>query len=483
MLKNISICGIYIKFKFLTCTLLTLKYFGDIIDPVKNIGESVWFFMSNGFINFFKEPAPATPIRDKQEIRRKYTRFQWQILFSLYFGYVISYIGRKNLSIAMPDLCKALNLTNTELGFLNSSFYVTYGVGKFFNGMLSDRSNVKTFFSTALMLAGIAKSLTYWFAKKDRGIRWSVISTSHQIGVLASIAIATYAISNLNWKWAFYLPGLITIAGGVLLLFLLRDKPVTLGLPEVETYRKSFDVNSTKDENETELKAEETQNVEETVEDSEETKGKKTKYFELVKKNILLNPTIWLLVFSYMFIYVVRTATEDWLAKFFRDFRLDTPEYAASKVASLSIIGAIGTVLAGLVSDKFFKGKRAPVNIIFLVGLLVSLIGFSITPNTMEHLDYIYAALIGFFTAGLQNLVGLQIVEICVKEVAAAANGFAGMLSYFGATLSSIGTGFVIDRYSWNGAFKLWIISNIIAIVLFMFASIYENRVRSKANI
>ena len=184
-----------------------------------------------------------------------------------------------------------------------------------------------------------------------------------------------------------------------------------------------------------------------------------------------------------MFIYVVRTATEDWLAKFFRDFRLDSPEYAASKVASLSIIGAIGTVLAGLFSDKFFKGKRAPVNMIFLIGLLVSLIGFSVTPNTMERLDYIYAALIGFFTAGLQNLVGLQIVEIYVKEVAAAANGFAGMLSYFGATLSSIGTGFVIDRYSWNGAFKLWIISNIIAIVLFMFASIYENRVRSKANI
>ena len=480
--------------------------------------------MSNACINFFKEPAPATPIQDKQEIRRKYTRFQWQILCSLYLGYVISYIGRKNLSIAMPDLCKALNLSNTKLGVLNSSFYITYGIGKFFNGMLSDRSNVKTFFSTALILAGmsiycfalatvfsflsisalvwvitflwgangwfqsmtfppIAKSLTYWFAKKDRGIRWSVISTSHQIGVLASIAIATFAVSKLNWKWAFYLPGLITIAGGILLLFLLRDKPVTLGLPEVEVYKKSYESDSTKDENETELKAEETENVEEKVQDVEETKGKKTKYFELVKKNILLNPTIWLLVFSYMFIYVVRTATEDWLAKFFRDFRLDSPEYAASKVASLSIIGAIGTVLAGLFSDKFFKGKRAPVNMIFLIGLLVSLIGFSVTPNTMERLDYIYAALIGFFTAGLQNLVGLQIVEICVKEVAAAANGFAGMLSYFGATLSSIGTGFVIDRYSWNGAFKLWIISNIIAIVLFMFASIYENRVRSKANI
>ena len=106
----------------------------------------MWFFMSNAFINFFKEPAPATPIQDKQEIRRKYTRFQWQILCSLYLGYVISYIGRKNLSIAMPDLCKALNLSNTKLGVLNSSFYITYGIGKFFNGMLSDRSNVKTFF-------------------------------------------------------------------------------------------------------------------------------------------------------------------------------------------------------------------------------------------------------------------------------------------------------------------------------------------------
>ncbi len=481
--------------------------------------------MSNGFIRFFKEPAPATPIQDKQEISRKYRRFQWQILCSLYLGYVISYIGRKNLSIAMPDLCTALNLTNTKLGVLNSSFYITYGIGKFVNGMLSDKSNVKTFFSTALMLAGlsiycfalatafsflsitaliwvitflwgangwfqsmtfppIAKSLTYWFAKKDRGIRWSIISTSHQIGVLASIAIATFAISNLNWKWAFYLPGLITIAGGALLMFLLRDKPVTLGLPEVEEYKKSCEPGYIEDQQETldSEKSKDADEVGEISEEVEETKEKKSKYFELVKTNILLNPTIWLLVFSYMFIYVVRTATEDWLFKFFINFRQNTPIYAGSKVASLSIIGAIGTVAAGLISDKFFRGKRAPVNMTFLIGLLISLVGFSITPNSMEQFDVVYASLIGFFTAGLQNLVGLQIVEICVKEVAAAANGFAGMLSYFGATISSIGTGMVVDKYSWGGAFKLWIISNIIAIVLFVLASIYENRVRAKAN-
>ena len=41
-------------------------------------------------------------------------------------------------------------------------------------------------------------------------------------------------------------------------------------------------------------------------------------------------------------------------------------------IASLPLVGICGTMCAGVISDKMFKGKRAPVNLIYLVGVIIS---------------------------------------------------------------------------------------------------------------
>ena len=46
--------------------------------------------MANSFINFFKEPAPKEPIKDKEEISKKYKHYRLRLMYSLYLGYVVS---------------------------------------------------------------------------------------------------------------------------------------------------------------------------------------------------------------------------------------------------------------------------------------------------------------------------------------------------------------------------------------------------------
>jgi sugar phosphate permease len=41
-------------------------------------------------------------------------------------------------------------------------------------------------------------------------------------------------------------------------------------------------------------------------------------------------------------------------------------------------------------------------------------------------------------------------------RVASAAAGLVGVCGYFGATLSSLGTGYFIDQYGWNGGLIFW---------------------------
>ena len=459
--------------------------------------------MANAFIEFFKEP-PAKPVTmNQEEVKKTYTHYRWRIFYSSFIAYVVFHICRKNIAVALPSMGKALNLSNTELGLLGSTLYVTYGIGKFVNGVIADKANVRTFLPTALILSAIcnlcfvlsavfitpghvsffglpsatvllwvmaffwgangwfqscgfppvAKSLSYWFSNSERGTKWSLWSTSHQIGVFASVMVSGFAIDKFGWKAAFYIPAVICIITGLWLYDRLRDKPQSLGLPDVEKYR------------------------EEPVACNSETEEEKDNrsYFQIFKEHIIFNPVIWMLAIAYIFVYIIRFGTEDWLVKYLVEVKGNSLTLASSKLSSLALIGAFGAILAGVISDKVYKGNRTPINIIFLICLIMSLLAFAQNPADNNFMDFVFAAMIGMFTAGPQMLIGgLCAVESSSKKVASASIGFTGIFGYVGAALSSGGTGFMVDKFGWNGAIAFWLVSTMICIVICTVLLIYE---------
>ncbi len=469
--------------------------------------------MTNKFIEFFKEPPAKETIQDKEKVDKMYSHFRWRIFYSSFIAYVVFHLCRKNIAVALPSMGEALHLSNTELGLLGSSLYVTYGIGKFVNGVLADKSNVRTFLPTALILSAVcnllfvfsslvitpghasffglpsatillwvmaffwgangwfqscgfppvAKSLSYWFSNSERGTKWSLWSTSHQIGVFAAVMISGFVIDKLGWQAAFYVPAIICIITGIWLFERLRDKPQSLGLPDVEKYREEP------------VKCE-------TAKDNEEDEDNRS-YFQIVKEHIICNPIIWMLAIAYIFVYIIRFATEDWLVKYLVEVKGNSLTLASSKLSSLALVGAGGAIFAGVISDKIYKGNRTPINIIFLICLIFSLLAFAANPASNNTMDFIYAAMIGVFTAGPQMLIGgLCAVESSSKKVASASIGFTGVFGYVGAALSSSGTGFVVDKFGWNGAIAFWMISTMICVVICTILLIYENiRKKQKA--
>lgn len=458
--------------------------------------------MTSKFIEFFKEP-PAKPVTiSEDEIKKTYSHFRWRIFYSSFIAYVVFHICRKNIAVALPSMGEALHLSNTELGILGSTLYVTYGIGKFVNGVIADKANVRTFLPTALILSAIcnicfalsavfvtpghtsffglpsatvllwimaffwgangwfqscgfppvAKSLSYWFSNSERGTKWSLWSTSHQIGVFAAVMISGFVIDKFGWMAAFYIPAIICIIIGIWLFDRLRDKPETLGLPDVEKFREEP------------VKCEEPQ---------EESDNRS--YFQIFKEHILCNPVIWMLAIAYIFVYIIRFGTEDWLVKYLVEVKGNSLTLASSKLSSLALVGAGGAILAGVISDKIYKGNRTPINIVFLICLILSLLAFASNPAENNTLDFIYAAMIGVFTAGPQMLIGgLCAVESSSKKVASASIGFTGIFGYIGAALSASGTGFVVDKFGWNGAIGFWLISTAICVVICTILLMYE---------
>lgn len=462
------------------------------------------------FLDFFREPKVQPVTMTDEEVKKTYTHFRWRIFYSSFIAYVVFHLCRKNIAVALPAMGADLHLSNTELGILGSTLYVTYGIGKFINGVIADKANVRTFLPTALILSAIcnlcfvisatvitpghvsffglpsatvllwimaffwgangwfqscgfppvAKSLSYWFSNSERGTKWSLWSTSHQIGVFTSVMISGIVIDRFGWRAAFFVPAVICVITGLWLFDRLRDKPQTMGLPDVEKYREEPAV--CKSEN------------------TEEEKDERS-YFQIFKEHIICNPVIWMLAIAYIFVYIIRFGTEDWLVKYLVEVKGNTLTVASSKLSSLALIGAFGAILAGVISDKVYKGNRTPINIVFLICLILSLLAFANNPAEYGYLDYLYAAMIGMFTSGPQMLIGgLCAVESSSKKVASASIGFTGIFGYVGAALSSGGTGVVVDKFGWNGAIAFWMISTAICVVICTVLLIYE-KMRKRA--
>ncbi|MDR1167999.1 MAG: MFS transporter [Heliobacteriaceae bacterium] len=486
--------------------------------------------MVNGFLNFFKEPQKAARITNEAEVKQTYSRFRLRIFYSCFVGYAVFYLCKKNIAAALPVMSAELGYSNLELGIIGSSLYLTYAFGKFINGVVADRSDVRKFLPTGLILSAIAnicfalsyfvftpgkftffglpsatlllwafaflwgangwfqsmgfppvaKSLTYWFSNSERATKWALWSTSHQTGTFLAVILSGFVIAKFGWQAAFLFPAVTAIFVALWLLNRLRDKPSSIGLPDVEDYYEPEKSAAAPPE-----------------EDN-------TNYIEILKKHILTNKALWALAIAYIFVYIIRFGTEDWIIKYLVEEKGNPLELASMKLSCLPLFGFFGTICAGFVSDKVFKGMRAPINIIFLSGVVLCLLGlflngtnanfidtafFTVTGhqlvdvikiNGSSLIDFLLIGFTGFFTYGPQMLIGgVCAVESSSKKVASAATGFTGTFGYIGAIFSGVGTGLVIDKFGWNGAIAFWGVSALLCAGICIGLMVNERRCKN----
>lgn len=409
-------------------------------------------------LKLFK-PAPYQPlIEDKAEVQAAYKYWRIRIFYAMYIGYVFFYFSRKSFTFAMPAMIHELHFTKSDLGILSTLLYVTYGVSKFVSGVLSDRANPRYFMAVGLILTGIfnicfglgesiwwfalfwglngllqgwgwppmTKLLTHWYAKSERGTWWSICGTSHNVGGALIPIVAAYCAQNIGWQYAMYLPGLMSIGVGIWLLNRLRDVPQSLGLPPIEVYKNEVSEISTATQEEGVLSIK-----------------------QILFEQVLNNRFVWLLAISYFFVYVVRTAVNDWTVLYLVEEKGYQETMAAGSVAFFEAGGFVGMLAGGWGTDVLFKGKRVTYMMLCGIGMALSVWGLWATPDGLIWADYLFMGLIGFFVFGPHMLVGLASAEMVCKKAACTANGFAGCWAYIGAAVTGYPLGVLID-HSWD---------------------------------
>ncbi len=441
-----------------------------------------------------KEKVPA------EKIDSVYKAYRWKMFLGMYFGYVIFYWLRKGESFVRPMFAKEMfgtGLTIEQLGILGTIMYVTYGIGKFLNGMLADRCNIRVFMATGLLGASlvnlffpfapslvilyvlwglngifqsmgfppVAKGLVHWFAPKERATKWTIWSSSHTFGTCTVGLVATGFLAMGNWRYVFVASGIIGIIGSIGLLMTLTDRPQAVGLPKIEDYKNDR---------------------------MPVVPEKNLNRRQILFRYVFGNGFLWILAITYVFVYFIRFATLDWTAKYLVDECAFTPGGAAATLAIMPFFGVPGGIVAGWIADKYFKGRCAPINIIFLVILGIACtcclpsVGL-LSPNKFgvwsPIINGAILGAIGFFVDGPQNLVGgVQTSRVTVQDAASAATGFTGMFGYLGAVLSGVGAAWIINAHGWQGFFASCIVACIISIILLMFTIKKEEEGVAKAN-
>jgi len=426
----------------------------------------------------FLKAAGHVPLRAEGEIAPLYRRLRWQIFFGIFFGYAGFYLVRNNFNLAMPYLVDQ-GFSRGSLGIAASGVAMAYGISKFVMGSVSDRSNARFFLPLGLALsAGVnlilglthwatssivlmfavsfvngwfqgmgwppcGRLMVHWWSHRERGRIVSLWNTAHNVGggLIGPLFLVGLALFS-DWHAAFYVPAVVATVVALFALVTLRDTPQSVGLPPIEKYRNDY------------------------PEDYSERHEQEFSTREIFVQHILKNRLLWWIAFANIFVYLLRYGVLDWAPTYLKEAKHFTVDKTSWAYFLYEWAGIPGTLLCGWVSDRFFRGRRGIVGILFmtLVGLATAI--YWLNPPGNPTVDLAALICVGFLIYGPVMLIGLHALELVPKKAAGTAAGFTGLFGYLFGTLSANAlVGYTVDWFGWNGGFILLLIGCGLAIL------------------
>ena len=437
------------------------------------------------------------------KIDSEYKKMRLKVFLGIYLGYAAYYLVRKNLSLAAPGMIEEGLIDKAGAGLAMSGIPIAYAVSKFIMGSISDRSDARKFMTVGLVLSslvmilagvlpyptGVAgnyavtvglmfvfmflagwlsgmgwppcgRVLAHWFSTNERSFKMSVWNTAHNVGngtlgllIPAGVIIFTAIGITDTWRAAFVVPAVVALLFALFCWWAIRDTPESCGLPAIEDYRNDHS-------------------------GAKAAKGEEDKipFRRLFVDYILKNKMLWLIAFANVFVYLIRYGIADWSPTYLTEVFEWDKDSASIAYAVREYAGIPGTILGGWISTKFFNGRCAPVNVIFMLAVTVGILGYwqadvvaAATHIPISWIIYSSLALIGGAIYAPVAMIGVQGLAIVPKNAAGTAAGFLGLFGYLlgDAVLSKIVLGNIAQSsLGWNATFWVFVVGALLAALI-----------------
>ena len=412
-----------------------------------------------GFINFFKTSAPKPLLTEEQMQQKVYRSFAIQSFIAGTIGYSLYYVCRTSLNVMKDPIIDSGTLSKEDLGIIGGCLLFAYAFGKLVNGFIADHSNIKRFMSIGLLVSAFANlamgivgifgsdtdmlgeasipsmvvfivfaimwgvngwvqsmgappaiiALSRWFPLSKRGTYYGFFSASHNIGEWLSFIFVGLIVATAGWQWGFFGAAIAGLLGVIIILFMMHDTPESKGLPSIEQLTG----------------------------DKAESK-KKNESLKEIQRQVLKNPAVWILALASAFMYISRYSLNSWGVLFLQKEKGFDLAEATFIISINALLGILGTVLAGWMSDKLFKGDRKMPA--FVSGVLLSISYALFIYGGNEYWINILSMVLFGIAIGvlIAFLGGLMAVDIVPRKATGAALGVVGMASYIAAGLQDV---------------------------------------------
>ena len=427
-------------------------------------------------LSWFKTGNASEPlVLPAEEMQRRYCRIQWRIFLGLLFGYAFFYTCRLSLAVAKKAMLDASVFTVEELGLIGSTLFFAYAVGKLTNGFLADHANVRRLMSFGLLCSALLNlclgitenavifsilwgingwfqsmgsapagvSIFQWFEPSCRGRFYSAWAGSHNIGEGISFIVTTSLVSIWGWQAGFIAPGVLCVLVAIILFFVLADRPSTQGLPPPA---QCFG-------------------------EPDQVSGERPSFRSQL--GLLRMPVVWLLGLACALMYVSRYAINSWGVFFLEAEKGYETIDAGFAIGVYPVLGLIGAVLSGIISDKIFKTDRHFPTFLYGVCNVAGMLLLFYGPGGIY--DLIALGTFGFGIGGLiVFLGGLTAAEYCPRDTVGAVKGLIGLFSYIAAALQEYLSGILIKTtgqgemasYDFSMAIWFWVATGVLSMII-----------------
>ena len=346
-------------------------------------------------------------------------KVRWWICLLLFATWLMSYVDRSLMPMALPLIAQEFHLSPTVMGVVISAFFVGYASMQVPGGILADKFGARktitagvTLWSIFSVLTGAATSLTNliwvrilfglgegihppaafkalssWFNRAERGRASGLVMSSNTLGPMITPLIFAALMGAYGWRRAFWLISIPGFAIAIAVYWYLRDRPAEH--PRI-TARELAEIGEEKNQDQVSF------------------------------RELLRYKSLWQLFFIYMTWDVTWWGFQAWLPSYLlkeRGFTL----LATGAVAGLPFAaGFIGIVAAGYISDRTRKPRWVLASV--LVGNALFMLLTATAANATMAVVFLTAT--GFFLPAVHGPFWSLFMDLLPSRAIGSSSGF-----------------------------------------------------------